>query len=38
MIIGVPRNPAPRNHLLGVGCQNIRLPVHRWALDKQSFH
>ena len=29
---GAPRNPAPRNHL------TIRLSLHGWALDKQSFH
>ena len=31
---GVPRNPARRNHLFGVDCQTIRLPLHRciwWA-------
>ena len=22
----------------GLSCQTIRLPMHRWALDKQSFH
>ena len=26
---GAPRNPAPRNHLLGVDCQITRLPLHR---------
>ena len=35
---GAPRNLAPRNHFLGVDCQIIRLPLHSWALDKQSFH
>ena len=35
---GAPGNPAPRNHFLGVDCQTIRPPLHRWALDKQSFH
>ena len=36
---GVPRNPAPRNHFLAwivrpSGCH----PLHRLALDTQSFH
>ena len=35
---GAPRSPAPRNHLRGVDCQTIRLPLHGWALDKQSLH
>ena len=34
---GAPRNLAPRNHLLVWIVQpTIRLPLHRWALDKQS--
>ena len=35
---GAPRNPAPRNHLLGADCRTIRLPPHRWALDKHICH
>ena len=35
---GAPRNPAPTKPLLGVDCQTIRLPLHRWALDKHNFH
>ena len=29
---GAPRSLAPRNRLLGVDCQTIRLPLQRWAL------
>ena len=35
---GAPRNPAPRSHCFGADWQIIRLPLHRWALEKQSFH
>ena len=24
-------------HLFGADCQTIRLPLHSWALDRQSF-
>ena len=36
---GVPRHPAPRDHLLvwTVKPSPQPLPLHRWALDRQSF-
>ena len=35
---GAPRNLIPKEPLSGADCRTIRLPLHRWALDKQSFH
>ena len=35
---GAPRNPAPRNRSSVWVCQTIRPPLHKWALEKQSFH
>ena len=35
---GAPGNPAPMEPLFGAECQTIMLPLHRWALDKQSFY